>query len=161
MGSVNNTSNSGGIKWEHISPPLDRPGSWTSGQNGPMTRRSMTPIVDTRIPKCIVGANLVILAQLHKKFSPKLSQDACLVQIWWFQPKSVTCYHEDKPNFLEFWVKMAEMVLKFNVNDIELREAPFHRAVSGTDINTLQSCAILCHKLFFVYFLHDLITLTS
>ena len=27
------------------------------------------------------------------------------------------CYHADKPNFLEFWVKMAKMTLKVKVND--------------------------------------------
>ena len=26
-------------------------------------------------------------------------------------------YHEDKPNFLEFWVRMAKMILKVKVND--------------------------------------------
>ena len=28
------------------------------------------------------------------------SQDAYLVQIWWFQLKSIKSYHTDKPNFL-------------------------------------------------------------
>ena len=82
------------------------------------------------------NANLVILVQIHYKllcgkarfprvkmtkitlkikdnghlftYQPKISQDACLVQIWWFQPKSVTSYYADKPNFLEFEVKIAK-----------------------------------------------------
>ena len=78
----------------------------------------MTPIVDTRIPKCTLGANLVILAQLHKKFSPKWSQDACLVEIWWFQPKSATCYREDKPNLYIFY-------MIFHVKLSGFRNSPF------------------------------------
>ena len=38
-----------------------------------------------------------------------LYQDACLVQIWWFLDKSMTSYRADKPNFIEFKVKMAKM----------------------------------------------------
>ena len=30
----------------------------------------------------------------------------------------MTSYHVDKPNFLEFWVKMAKMTLKVGVNDL-------------------------------------------
>ena len=29
-------------------------------------------------------------------------------------------YHTDKPNFLEFYVKMAKMTLKVKVNDLHL-----------------------------------------
>ena len=43
-----------------------------------------------------------------------VSQDARLMQIWWFQPNSVTSYRLNKTNFLEFWVKMP---FKVNVND--------------------------------------------
>ena len=47
------------------------------------------------IPGCMFGANLVILAQI------------CDYR-----------YRADKPNFLEFWVKMAKMTLKVKVNDL-------------------------------------------
>ena len=59
------------------------------------------------IPECIFGANLVLLAQIYEEllygqakmakitlkvkvndlyfqYQSKVSQDACLVQIWWF-----------------------------------------------------------------------------
>ena len=67
-------------------------------------------ILTNIIPRCIFGANLGILAQmcdelwrgqakfprilsqnghndLHFQYRLRVSQDACLVQIWWFQPK--------------------------------------------------------------------------
>ena len=50
-------------------------------------------------------------------YQRRVSHYACLVQIWWFQPKSVLGYCIDKPNFPEFYVKMAEMTLKVKVND--------------------------------------------
>ena len=50
------------------------------------------------------------------QYQPRLSQDAWLVQITWFQPKSVTSYCTDESNILEFWVKMAKMTLKDKVN---------------------------------------------
>ena len=53
----------------------------------------------------------------HFQYQLRVSQNACLLQIWWFQSKSETSYHTDKPNFLEFWVKMAKMNLKVKVND--------------------------------------------
>ena len=98
-----------------------------------------------RIPRCIFGANLVILAiksyladklkflevwvkmvkmtlkvkvnDLHFQYQMRASQNACLVQIWWFYPKSMTSYRVDKPTFLVFWVKMAKMTLRVKVND--------------------------------------------
>ena len=54
---------------------------------------------------------------LHFQYQLRASQNACLVQIWWLQPKSMTSYHADKPNFLEFWVKKAKMPLKVKVSD--------------------------------------------
>ena len=36
------------------------------------------------------------------QYQTRVIQDACLVQIWWFQPKSVTSYSADKLKFLEF-----------------------------------------------------------
>ena len=35
------------------------------------------------------------------QYQPKISYDACLVQIWWFQLKSVTSYRADKEQFTE------------------------------------------------------------
>ena len=54
---------------------------------------------------------------LHFQYKLRVSQDACLVQIWWLLPKSTTSYRVDKTNFLEFWVKMAKMTLKVKVID--------------------------------------------
>ena len=79
------------------------------------------------IPGCMFCANLVVLAQIcedllsrqikfpkilsqksqndlkaHFQYQTRVSQYACLVQIWWFNPKSVTSYCTVKPNFLEF-----------------------------------------------------------
>ena len=51
-------------------------------------------------------------------YQPIVSQDACFVQIWWCQPKSVTSYRADKPIFLEFQVKMAKITLKVKDNDL-------------------------------------------
>ena len=58
---------------------------------------------------------------LHFQYQPGVSQDTCLVQIWWFYPKSVTSYHADKLNFLEFSAKVAKMTLKFKVNDMHFQ----------------------------------------
>ena len=44
--------------------------------------------------------------QLKKK--PKM-------HIWWFYLKSITSYRTDKPNFLEFLVKIAKMTFKVKV----------------------------------------------
>ena len=66
-----------------------------------------------------------------------VSQDACLGQIWWFQPKSVMMsYGEDKPNFLEFWVKMAKMTLKVKVNDshFQYQSRVSHNACVGATL---------------------------
>ena len=30
------------------------------------------------------------------QYQLRVSQDSCLVQIWWFEPKSVMTYHMDK-----------------------------------------------------------------
>ena len=62
------------------------------------------------IPSCIFGANSLILASIHSKllhgknkFSRilRVSQDASLVQIWWFQVKSIMSCHADKVNFMD------------------------------------------------------------
>ena len=39
---------------------------------------------------------------LHFQYQLGISQDACLVHIWWFESKSMTSDRTDKPNFLEF-----------------------------------------------------------
>ena len=36
----------------------------------------------------------------------------------------MTSYCADKPNFLEFWVKMAKMTLKVKVNDLHFQYQP-------------------------------------
>ena len=59
----------------------------------------------------------VMVNDLYFQYQQRVSQVACLVQIWWFQLKFMTSYRADKPNFLEFWVKMAKMTLKIKVND--------------------------------------------
>ena len=83
------------------------------------------------ITGCMFGANLVILAQIYDELScgqakfprilsqmakmtlkvkvndpyfqyqPRVSHDACLVQIWWFQLKSVTSFRADKVKFTD------------------------------------------------------------
>ena len=35
------------------------------------------------------------------QYQPRVSHDACLVQIWWFQLKSVTSYRADKVKFTD------------------------------------------------------------
>ena len=38
---------------------------------------------------------------LHFQYPLRVSQDACLVQIWWFQLKSVMSYRADKVKFMD------------------------------------------------------------
>ena len=38
---------------------------------------------------------------LHFQYKPRVSHDASLVQIWWFQLKFVTSYHADKVKFTD------------------------------------------------------------
>ena len=38
---------------------------------------------------------------LHFHYQPRVSQDACLVQIWWFQLKFLTSYRADKVKFTD------------------------------------------------------------
>ena len=57
----------------------------------------------------------------HFQYPLRESQDAYLVQIWWFQLKFIKSYCADKPKFLEFLVKMAQMTLKVKVNDLHFQ----------------------------------------
>ena len=57
----------------------------------------------------------------HFKYQLRESQDAYLVQTWWFLLESIKSYHADKPKFLEFWVKMAKMNVKVKVNDLHFQ----------------------------------------
>ena len=90
--------------------PLDRPRSVYKSdvecrfvsQNGQMTLKVM------------VNAS-------HFQFQLRESQDAYLVQIWWFWLKSIKSYCADKSKFLEFLVKMAKMTLKVKVNDFHFQ----------------------------------------
>ena len=52
------------------------------------------------------------VSDLHSLYQPRVSQDACLVQIWWFKPKFVMSYSTDKLNFVKYLVKMTKMTLK-------------------------------------------------
>ena len=60
-------------------------------------------------------AKIILMVQVnnpHFEYQLRASQDARLVEILQFQPKSVMSCYADKPNFLEFWVKMTKMTLK-------------------------------------------------
>ena len=41
------------------------------------------------------------VSDLHFQYQLRVSQDAFLVQIWWFLLKSVTGYHADKQKFTD------------------------------------------------------------
>ena len=41
----------------------------------------------------------VMINDLHFRYQMRVSRDACLVQIWWLQLKSVTSYRVDKVKF--------------------------------------------------------------
>ena len=43
----------------------------------------------------------VKLNDIHFQYQPRVSQHACLVQIWWFQLKFVTSYRADKVKFTD------------------------------------------------------------
>ena len=43
----------------------------------------------------------VKVSDLYFQRQPRVSHDACLVQIWWFQLKSVTSYRADKVTFTD------------------------------------------------------------
>ena len=57
----------------------------------------------------------VMVNDTHFQYLLRESHDACFMQIWWFQLKSVMSYCADTPNFLE--VNMVKMTLKVEVND--------------------------------------------
>ena len=61
------------------------------------------------------------LNDVHFQCQLRVSQDACLVQIWSFQLKSVLSYHADKQSLLEFYVEMAKMTLKGKLNDLHFQ----------------------------------------
>ena len=56
----------------------------------------------------------------HFQYQLRLSQDACMVQIWWFQSKSVMSYQADMPNFNEFSAKTDKMALKVIIDVLHL-----------------------------------------
>ena len=43
----------------------------------------------------------VNVKDLHFQYQLRVSEDACLMQIWWFQLKSVTRYCADKQKFMD------------------------------------------------------------
>ena len=57
----------------------------------------------------------------HSQYQQWKSQDAYLMQIWWLQFNSNTIYRANKPNFLDFSVKMAKLTLKVKVNDLHFQ----------------------------------------
>ena len=57
---------------------------------------------------------------IYFQYQLRVSQDAYMVQIWWFQLKYMTSYGADKPNSLKFYVKMAKLTQKVKVNDLHL-----------------------------------------
>ena len=66
------------------------------------------------------NGNTILKAKVndsHFQYQPVVSQNARLLQIWWFQPNSVVICHTEKPNFLQNWVKMTKVTLKVKVND--------------------------------------------
>ena len=49
-------------------------------------------------------AKMTLLVKVNDpyfQYQPRVSHDACLVQIWWFQLKSVMSYHADKVKFMD------------------------------------------------------------
>ena len=60
----------------------------------------------------------------HFQYQLCESKDAYLVQIWWFQLKSIKRYHTDQLYFLEFWAKMTKMSLKVEFNDLQFQYQP-------------------------------------
>ena len=59
----------------------------------------------------------VEVKDLDFQYQPRLSHNACFVQIWLFEPKSFKRFSMGKLNFIEFWVKKTEMTLRIKVND--------------------------------------------
>ena len=53
--------------------------------------------------------------ELHISYQPWVFLYACFVQTWRPQPKSMKNDRTDKPNLIEFWVKMDKMTLNVNV----------------------------------------------
>ena len=64
---------------------------------------------------------MVKVNDLQFQYQQRVSQDACLVQIWWFELKSIRSYRIGKLNVLEFQVKMAKMTLEVKVNDLHFQ----------------------------------------
>ena len=60
----------------------------------------------------------------HFQYQLRESQDAYFVQICGFSSISITSCCMDKPNFFEFWVKMAKITLKVTVNDPHFQYQP-------------------------------------
>ena len=72
-----------------------------------------------KFPKIVKMAKITLKVKVNDTYFPyqvRVSKDACLVLIWWSQPMSLMSYCTDKPNFLQFWVKMAKMTLKVKGN---------------------------------------------
>ena len=71
-----------------------------------------------------ISENCVKMAKMTSKitvndpyfqYQLRISQDTCLVQIWWFQFKSVTSYRADKVKFRDWQTDIfSEFVLSYN-----------------------------------------------
>ena len=69
------------------------------------------PVYKSDVECCFVSRNgqmtlKVKVNAFHFHYQLRESQDAYLVQIWWFWLKSVKSYCLDKLKFLEFWIKI-------------------------------------------------------
>ena len=63
----------------------------------------------------------VYVNDIHFQYELRAFQDACLVLIWWLQPKSSTSLCADKTNFFELLVKMVKITLKVLVHDLQFQ----------------------------------------
>ena len=53
---------------------------------------------------CVKMAKMTLMVKindLHFQYQPRVSQDACLEQIWWFRLKPVMTYHAEKVKFTD------------------------------------------------------------
>ena len=58
----------------------------------------------------------VMVNDPYFQYQQRVFQDACLVQIWWFQLKSVMSYHADKVKFTDGRTSVLYISYKYQVN---------------------------------------------
>ena len=80
------------------------------------------------------------------RYQPRVSHDACLVQIWWFQLKFVVWYHADKVKFTDRRMdgQMQAMTIplqperpRSNENKIATYMLHFKKKLIGNEDNTI------------------------